>query len=82
MLVQNRSNETVVFGQVNETLGTFYFGDQPVVAEKAQWILNPLRSVPAVTLVIKGLFTSFPDVVEIRKWNNYDIEPWYVFQVK
>lgn len=82
VLVQNRTNEAVVFGQVNETLGTFYFGDQPVVAEKTQWILNPLRSVPAATLEIKGLFTSFPDVVEIRKWNTYDVEPWYVFQVK
>lgn len=82
MLVQNRTNEAVVFGQVNETLGVFYFADQAVVAEKTQWILNPLRAVPAATLEIRGLYTSLPDKVEIRKWNNYDVAPWYVFQLQ
>jgi hypothetical protein len=82
MLVQNRTREAVVFGQVNETLGTFYFGDQPVVAEKTQWILNPLRSVPSAVLETKGLFDQYPDAIEIRKWNNYDVAPWYVFQLQ
>ncbi|HEX2978901.1 MAG TPA: hypothetical protein VHO48_01435 [Anaerolineaceae bacterium] len=82
MLVQNRTNEAVVFGQVNENLGTFHFGDDAVIAEKTQWILNPLRSVPDATLEINGLFQDWPDMVEIRKWTNYNVEPWYVFQLK
>jgi hypothetical protein len=81
LLIQNRKNEVVVFGQVNETLGTFYFGDQTVIAEKTRWILNPLRAVPDATLEIKGLFTSLPDKVEIRKWNNLNVQPWYTFQL-
>ena len=36
LLVQNRTEDAVVFGQVNEILGTFHFGDQAVVAEKTQ----------------------------------------------
>lgn len=82
LLVQNRTNEAVVFGQANETMGTFHFGDQPVVAEKAQWILNPLRSVPAAALEAKGLFSTYPDTIEIRKWNNFNVKPWFVFQLQ
>jgi len=82
MLIQNRTNEVVVFGQVNETLGMFYFGDETVTTEKTQWILNPLRAVPSATLQIKGLFTDLPDKVEIRKWINYNVEPWYSFQMQ
>lgn len=82
LLVQNRTNEAVVFGQANETMGTFHFGDQPVVAEKAQWILNPLRSVPAAVLEAKGLFSTYPDTIEIRKWNNFNVKPWFVFQLQ
>lgn len=82
MLIQNRTNEAVVFGQVNETLGTFSFGEETILAEKTQWILNPLRAMPDATLEMKGLFTSLPDMVEIRKWNNYDVEPWFVFPLQ
>jgi hypothetical protein len=81
MLVQNRNSETIVFGQTNETLGTFKFGNEAVVAEKVRWILNPLRSVDDLKLEIKGLYENFPDTIEIRKWNNYDVEPWFVFQL-
>jgi hypothetical protein len=81
VLVQNRTTESVVFGQLNETLGTFQFGDQTVVAETTRWILNPLRSVPGATLEIKGLYAAFPDSVEIRKWKTYNVDPWYIFQL-
>ncbi len=81
MLVQNRNNETIVFGQTNETLGTFKFGDTAVVAEKVRWILHPLRSVDDLKLEIKGLYETFPDTIEIRKWNDFDVEPWFVFQL-
>jgi hypothetical protein len=79
MLIQNRTNDTAVFGQTNETLGTFYFNDETVIAEKTRWILNPLRTEPDATLEIKGLYTRYPDSVDIRTWNNYDVDPWYVF---
>lgn len=82
ILVQNRTNDAVVFGQVNETLGIFHFGDQAVEAEKTQWILNPLRSVPGAVLEAKGFFADYPDMVEIRKWKNYDVLPWYTFQLQ
>lgn len=82
MLMQNRTNEALVFGQVNEILGTFHFGDQTVEANKTQIILNPLRSEPDVRLSLSGLFTKYPDSVEIRKWKNYQTKPWYVFDLK
>lgn len=82
MLMQNRTNEALVFGQVNETLGTFHFGDQAIEANKAQIILNPLRSEPDVRLTANGLFTQYPDSIEIRKWKSYQTKPWYVFDLK
>ena len=82
MLVQNRSNAIVVFGQSNETLGTFSFGDKQVIADNTRWVLSPLSTLPGATLEIKGLFTELPDKVEIRKWNNYEVKPWFEFQLK
>ena len=79
MLIQNRNNEAVVFGQTNETLGTFYFGNETVVAENTRCILNALRSSPDCVLKIDGLYVEYPDQVEIRKWKNYDVDPWYTF---
>lgn len=82
LLIQNRSNEVVVFGQKNEILGTFHFGDQTVLADDTQMILNPLRSVPAASLEAHGLFTSYPDRIEIRTWKDYEVDPWYAFQLQ
>ncbi len=82
MLVQNRTNGAVVFGQENEVLGTFRFGEQTVEADKTKIVLNPLRSVPDVKLEVKGLWESYPEAVEIRKWKSYNVEPWYVFQLQ
>ena len=82
MLVQNRTEAGVVFGQVNEILGTFHFGDQAVVADKTQIVLNPLRSVPDFKLEAKGLWEQYPEAIEIRKWKTYNVKPWYVFQLQ
>ena len=79
MLIQNRKNEAVVFGQTNETLGTFYFGNDTVIAEDTRCVLNALRSTPDCVLKINGLFEEYPDQVEIRKWKSYDVDPWYTF---
>lgn len=80
MLVQNHQNQLVVFGQNNETLGIFHFGDQRVTAEKNRWVLNALRSTPDVTLTAQGYYETYPDSVEIRKWDNTNTAPWYTFQ--
>ncbi len=82
MLVQNRTTSPVVFGQVNEILGTFHFGDQAVEAEKTRYIFNPLRSARDVILEAKGLYEQYPDSIEIRRWKNYNVKPWYVFELQ
>jgi hypothetical protein len=79
MLIQNRNNEAVVLGQTNETLGTFYFDGTTVVAENTRCILNALRTSTDCVLKIQGLYKDYPERVEIRKWNNYDVAPWYNF---
>ena len=79
LLAQNRTNETIVIGTRNQTLATFYFGDQAVDAENTLYVFEPLRSNPNVTIELKGLFTSYPDAVEIVKYNNYQVAPWYTF---
>lgn len=82
MLVQNRSSKPVVFGQVNEILGTFYFAGQAIEAEPVQKVFNPLRSVPDFTLEVKGAFTDYPDSLEMRRWKNYNVQPWFTFQLQ
>ncbi len=81
LLFQNHTNQPVVFGQANETLATFHFGDQSVVADHTQIILDALRSRPDVTLTITGLYLDFPDSVVIRQWKNYNVKPWFTFNL-
>lgn len=79
MLIQNRNSEAVVFGQTNETLGTFYFGNDTVIADETRCILNALRTNTNCVLKIQGLYEEYPDQIEIRKWKSYDVDPWYTF---
>jgi hypothetical protein len=79
MLVQNRTNDTIVFGQQNEILANFHFGEKTVEAEKVQLIFSHLQSYPDVTIQVKGFYTQYPDSVDVRKWKNYNVKPWYVF---
>lgn len=81
LLVQNRTSQPVVFGQVNEELATFHIGEEAVIAEKTQVVFNPLRSAHGVPLEIKGLYEAYPDSVTIRQWKNYDVKPWYEFDL-
>lgn len=81
LLVQNRTSQPVVFGQVNEELATFHIGGQDVIAEKTQVVFNPLRSAHGVPLEILGLYEAYPDGVTIRQWKNYDVKPWYEFDL-
>ena len=80
MLVQNTTGDTVVWGLISEDLATFYFKGKPVVADQSKkFVLNPLRSIPDLTIVVKGLYNTYPEKVEIRKWKNYKVDPWYTF---
>jgi hypothetical protein len=80
LLVQNRTNEPIVLGQVNETMAAFLFGDRRVEAEKNRLIFEPLRSYPDATVMVKGQFDSYPDGVVIREWKNVTTAPWYDFR--
>jgi hypothetical protein len=77
--VQNGTNEAIVLGQPNEILATFSFGDQQVEAEKTRFIFDRLRSYPDTILDVKGLYTRYPDAVEIRRWKNLQTPPWFTF---
>lgn len=79
MLVQNQTSDPIVLGQANEILATFFFAEDQVQANQTQFIFDRLRSYPETTLVAPGLFEQFPDGVEIRRWKNYNVAPWFTF---
>jgi hypothetical protein len=79
LFVQNHSNDTIVFGQPNEILAAFTFGSQTMEAEKAQMVFVRMQTYADVRITVKGAFSQFPDKIEIRKWKNYDVAPWYSF---
>jgi hypothetical protein len=80
LLVQNASSEAVVWGlSPSETVSTFYFGDKVIEGEKERVIFDTLRSYPDTHVTVKGLFTSFSDKVELRKFKNTTTAPWFTF---
>lgn len=79
MLMQNNTNQPFVFGQTNEILAQFHFGDKVIPAQKTQIILQPLRSTPNVAFDLPGLYETYPDSVEIRKWQNLKTPAWFTF---
>jgi hypothetical protein len=81
MLVQNGTNDTVVWGQTSETLAEFTFGSQKVEADKTRLIFNSLRSYPEVEIDLKGYFQTYPDSLILRQWKNLKVAPWYTFQL-
>ncbi|MEA4908464.1 MAG: hypothetical protein VB089_12630 [Anaerolineaceae bacterium] len=82
LLVQNSTNDPIVWGQVNEVMGKFYFGDETVEAEPEQLIFDRLRSYPDVGIDVAGLYDRYPDKVDLRQWKNYQVAPWYSFQLE
>ena len=76
---QNRTNEPVIFGQVNETLAIFHFGDKLVNAEKTYLALDAMRTTPGLALDAKGYFDTYPTSVDIRIWRDYQVKPWFSF---
>lgn len=81
LMVQNTTNDAIVLGQVNEILALFTFKDQQVEAVKKQMIFDRLRTNPDVTLEVMGLYETYPDGVIIRQWKNYNVKPWFTFQL-
>jgi len=79
LFVQNRTNEPIVLGQPNEILAIFTFGAEKIEAEKAQLVFDRLQTYPDARIEVKGQLPDYPDKVEIRKWKNYDVAPWYDF---
>jgi hypothetical protein len=81
LLVQNSTNDPIVLGQSNEILGAFKFGDQVKEAEKVQFIFQRLRTYRDTNLEVKGLFPEYPNSVEIRRWKNLQVAPWFTFNL-
>jgi hypothetical protein len=81
LMVQNTTNEAIVLGQANEILALFTFKDQQVEAVKKQMVFDRLRTNPDVTLEVMGLYETYPDSVIIRQWKNYNVKPWFSFQL-
>jgi hypothetical protein len=81
LMGQNHTNEPVVFGQVNEILAKFYFEGKVVEAEKTHLPLDALRSNLNLGLDIKGYFETYPNKVDIRTWRDYQVKPWFSFDM-
>ncbi len=80
-MMQNQTSDVMYFVQPYDSLALFHFGDQEVEAEKSTTIVvSGLRTAFDETIVVKGLYASYPTWVEIRKWKGYAVNPWYSFQ--
>ena len=80
LLVQNATNEAIVWGWPSETVATFHFGSQTVEGEKNRLIFDSLRSYPDAVITVKGLYPAYPDSVELRKFKTAQ-QPWFNFQL-
>lgn len=81
LMGQNHTNEPVVFGQPNEILAKFYFEGKIVEAEKTYLALDALRSRLDLGLDIKGYYETYPNKIDIRTWKDYQVKPWFSFDL-
>jgi hypothetical protein len=79
LMAQNSTNDAIVIGQPNQTLATFHFGDKAVDALNTRYIIDTMRTIPDVNIDVMGLFTSYPDSVDIVKYKSVTVAPWYTF---
>lgn len=80
-MMQNQTSDVVYFVQPYDSLAVFHFGDQTVEADKTRKVvISGLRTSYDEAIMVKGLYTSYPNWVEIRKWKGYVVNPWYSFQ--
>ena len=80
LLVQNQTNEAIVFGQPNEVMATFLFGDKPVETRNTRLIFEPHRSYPDTAIDLQGMYETFPDGIILRKWKGLQVKPWFEFR--
>jgi hypothetical protein len=91
LLAQNATNDAVVWGLSTQVLATFHFpasvcgasatscAQQAVEAVNSQIIIDRLRSYPGVTIQVKGLFTAYPEKVDLVKYKNFSGGPLFTF---
>jgi hypothetical protein len=81
-MMQNKTSDVVYFVQTYDTLAVFHFGDQAVEAKNSdnRVVISGLRTSFDEVIMVKGLYTSYPTWVEIKKWQGYAPNPWYTFQ--
>lgn len=81
LLAQNNTNDAIAIGNANQVLATFHFSGKAVDADPGRIILDPLRSYNEVSITLKGLYTSFPDSVEIVRFKDLKVAPWFNFNL-
>jgi hypothetical protein len=79
MAQNSTASAIVVGGTTNQLLGTFHFGSQTVEAENVRYLFDAYRSYMNVTIDVKGLYTSYPDAVELIHYANTSAAPWFNF---
>ena len=80
-LAQNDTNDPIVIGSQNQVLATFKFGDKSVQAQNTRFIIDRLRGYPDLQIVAQGLFTTYPDAVELVQSKNANVQPWFSFNL-
>ncbi len=81
VLAQNGTHDAIVIGQTNQILATFHFGDKALQATNTRFVFDSLRSYDDVEIVLPGLYTTYPDSVELVKYKNYNQAPWFTFSL-
>ena len=81
VMAQNSTNDPIIIGQTNQILATFHFGDQSVDATDTRYYFDRLRTYENVNIDVPGLFTSYPDSVDIVKYKDYNVAPWFTFNL-
>lgn len=81
LLVQNATNEAITWGSPNTILANFHFGGQAVQGVQKVIVIDRLRSYPAVSIEVNGLFDTYPDAVDLVQYTHYSGGPWYSFQL-
>ena len=82
VLAQNGTNTPIVIGgTTNQLLGTFHFGSQVVDAVNTRYILDAWRSYPNVYIDVQGLYTSYPDSVELVRYKSTTASPWFTIDL-
>jgi hypothetical protein len=81
VLAQNGTNDPIVIGQTNQVLATFHFGDQSLDAIDTRYVFDRLQTYENVNIDLPGLYTRYPDSVDIVKYKDYQVAPWFTFNL-